>query len=258
MIKILIVEDDMVDRMAISRMIKKKQLPFHFDLAESVRMALDQLNQQAYDLIVSDLNLGDGRAEDILEQTPNIPYILMSGSSPDSPTYASSHNQAYAVIEKDPQLSYLEELPNLLSHFFSKTEKEECPEKITLLSQQPTIEQGEDHINIERLMDLFDQNISHVLEMVHVFLEQNPVDLQKLVELTTATALEEVGKIAHKMKSGYNMMGLKRLHQLAESIEEHCLLVQPQQAIVLPMVNELKKKTQTAYQQLQAFVHANH
>jgi len=258
MIKILIVEDDMVDRMALSRMIKKKQLPFHFDLVESVRTAIDHLRENTYNFIVSDLNLGDGRAEDIIEKAADIPYILMSGSSPDSPTYASSHNQAYAVLEKDPQLNYLEELPTLLSQFFHKTDKEEKADQPSSSSDQQTPNKHEENINVERLMDLFDQNLEYVLEMIGVFLKQNPVDLEKLARLTSSLQLEEAGKIAHKIKSGYNMMGLKRLHQLAEGIEEHCLLPQPQQMILLPMVNELKEKSQVAYLQLQSFTHAHH
>ena len=258
MIKILIVEDDMVDRMAISRMIKKKQLPFHFDLAESVRIALDHLHKNTYHFIISDLNLGDGRAEDIIEKATGIPYILISGSSPDSPTYASSPNQAYAVLEKDPQLNYLEELPAILSQFFCKSNIEQTADKTSSLSEQQTSNKYDEKINIERLMDLFDQNITYVLEMVNVFLEQNPIDLKKLVNFTTTAQLGEAGKIAHRMKSGYNMMGLKRLHQLAEAIEEYCLGPQAQQAIVLPMVTELEEKSQTAYLQLQSFAHAHH
>jgi len=78
--KILIIEDDLIDQMAIVRMLKQQNWNYQHSIAKSIEEAKTQLAETTFDLVVSDHNLADGTTFDLLEDLKNTPFILITGN----------------------------------------------------------------------------------------------------------------------------------------------------------------------------------
>src|SRR5689334_6258206 len=78
--RILYVEDDTVDQMVFSRMLKKTQNDFEYTIASSVGEARSIMEFNSFDVIITDYNLGDGTAKDVMLSVGKIPTILTSCS----------------------------------------------------------------------------------------------------------------------------------------------------------------------------------
>ena len=65
-ISILVIEDNKMDQMAISRFLKTQE-DYSFTIASSVKETIPILEKQEFDVILSDYDLGDGNAFDILK-----------------------------------------------------------------------------------------------------------------------------------------------------------------------------------------------
>ena len=66
-IKILFVEDDEVDQLAFKRQVEKQKLNYDVQFASSSEEAKKLLKSNYCDLVITDYNLGDGNALDVLE-----------------------------------------------------------------------------------------------------------------------------------------------------------------------------------------------
>ncbi|MHC4130722.1 MAG: PAS domain-containing protein [Planctomycetota bacterium] len=109
--KILLLEDDSVDRKSIIRLVKKEQLPYECYEAESLKQAHQLLTEQDFDVIVADYNLGDGTAYDILEAVKDIPIIVVTGSGDEKVAIKAWRAGAYDYLIKDLDQNYLQIVP---------------------------------------------------------------------------------------------------------------------------------------------------
>ena len=64
--KVLLIEDDDLDCMAFESFIDEQKLSYDFTEARSASEALEILESEQFDIIISDYSLGDGTALDIL------------------------------------------------------------------------------------------------------------------------------------------------------------------------------------------------
>ena len=73
--KILLIEDNKLDRMAFERFVENEKLLYDCTTAGSVSEAQNILGSEKFDLIVSDYSLGDGTALDILNNDRVLPFF---------------------------------------------------------------------------------------------------------------------------------------------------------------------------------------
>jgi len=59
-IRVLLIEDDIVDQMAFKRLVKKYDLPYEYMIADSVRKTREIAASHHFDIVLTDYNLGDG------------------------------------------------------------------------------------------------------------------------------------------------------------------------------------------------------
>lgn len=82
-VKILLVEDDEVDRMAVSRALKTTGLSADIVAAIDCQSAIATLNQQSFDCVLMDYRLPDGDGLQLVEQIRNLglklPLIVLTG-----------------------------------------------------------------------------------------------------------------------------------------------------------------------------------
>ncbi|MCJ7679114.1 MAG: hypothetical protein MUP70_00165, partial [Candidatus Aminicenantes bacterium] len=66
-IKLLYIEDDQIDQQAFERLVQKQNLSYEYNMSSGVAEAKALLEENKYDIIISDFQLGDGTAFDLLD-----------------------------------------------------------------------------------------------------------------------------------------------------------------------------------------------
>lgn len=109
--RLLLIEDDEVDRMAFERFVLGEQLPYDYDVADSVARARGLIAQNEYDVILLDFNLGDGTGFDIIELHPDAPIVLITGANQIDIAVNAMKAGAFDYLVKDLERDYLRMLP---------------------------------------------------------------------------------------------------------------------------------------------------
>ena len=110
-IRLLLIEDDLVDRMAFERLVKRGQLPYEYAQAASYAEALEVLASASFDIVICDYNLGDGTAIDILGLGFDVPIIVITGIGDEETAIQVMRAGAYDYLIKDIDRRYLKILP---------------------------------------------------------------------------------------------------------------------------------------------------
>lgn len=108
-IKILHVEDDDVDHMAVMRLVRTGGLPYDVERAASVSEGVRKAEDGGYDLVLLDYNLPDGFGLDFLERVKGIPVIFLTGSGDPTVAVKAMKEGAYDYLIKEK--GFLELLP---------------------------------------------------------------------------------------------------------------------------------------------------
>jgi PAS domain S-box-containing protein len=108
-IKVLLVEDDQIDRLAFTRSIKQAGLPYDYTIAKSLNEALNVLSNQAFEVAILDYNLGDGYSSELfpLLKSKNCPFIISTGSGDEETAARLMTEGASDYLIKDPDRNYL-------------------------------------------------------------------------------------------------------------------------------------------------------
>jgi len=135
--KILFVEDDSIDQIAIKRMTGEKDFPFDSDVAVSVSMARELISENDYAVVVLDYLLGDGTAFDLLGAVRGAPIIIVTGIGDEEIAVKAMKAGAYDYIVKDHDGHYLKTLPvtidNVLKRHRTEIELTRYREHLELL-----------------------------------------------------------------------------------------------------------------------------
>ena len=111
---ILLVDDDLVDRMAFERFARKYDFPYSYKLAGSVKEASEILKTEQFDTVILDYRLGDGTAFDLFDQLNDIPFILVTGIGNEEVAVRAMKAGAVDYLVKDPDSVYLQALPHVI------------------------------------------------------------------------------------------------------------------------------------------------
>ena len=115
-IRILNVEDEKVDHMAVIRMIEQKGLPCAVDWAPTLARAIELLEENRYDAVLIDYMMPDGTGLDLLDtlKEKEIASVFVTGSGDEVVAVKAMKGGAYDYIIKDPAGGYLEILPTTI------------------------------------------------------------------------------------------------------------------------------------------------
>ncbi|HEY5495007.1 MAG TPA: PAS domain S-box protein [Candidatus Anoxymicrobiaceae bacterium] len=123
--KVLLVEDDEVDRMAFERYVTREGLPYDCEVATSVTEARAVLAARDFDVILLDFNLPDGTGFDVIELDPAAPIILITGTNQTDLAVSAMKAGAYDYVIKDQERDYLHVLPVAIESAMNRKEAEE-------------------------------------------------------------------------------------------------------------------------------------
>lgn len=133
-IKILNIEDEEVDHLALMRMVKEKGLAYEVDRAANIAEGLKAIGEKQYDVALLDYRLPDGTGLDILDKLKGTASILVTGSGDETVAVSAMKGGASDYIIKDPYRAYLEILPTVIDKAMEavrlKKGKEEAERKL--------------------------------------------------------------------------------------------------------------------------------
>jgi PAS domain S-box-containing protein len=110
-VRILLVDDDAVDRLALLRHVEKESLPYNCRTATSLAEARDLLPKEQFDVIILDRQLSDGLGIDLFPDVGDIPVIFLTGSELPEHAVRAMKSGASDYLLKDQDRNYLKLVP---------------------------------------------------------------------------------------------------------------------------------------------------
>lgn len=110
-LRVLVVEDDDVDQLAFRRAVRLSGLPYEITTASCLAEARVLLSTREFDALVTDYDLGDGTALDVLAAAGDTTAIIVTGAGDQEKAVLGLKAGAADYLVKDPDRSYLAALP---------------------------------------------------------------------------------------------------------------------------------------------------
>lgn len=183
--RILHVEDDKVDRLALKRFLQKDNSQYQIETASSITIALTKLEASDFDLALINLNLGPDNGLDIIPHLKSTPSIMLMGVGNEEIAFKAIKMGATDYLVKEtngehfPKISTLikkiteekERFPNSLQRKFGRRKSDQL--KVTILN--PIMEKmfsgermGEILFSLRNdLKNLFDCQSINIYEVDH-------------------------------------------------------------------------------------------
>lgn len=244
-LRFLVAEDNPMNQKIISEVLRK--WGSEFDLAENGKETLHLFEQKNYDVILMDINMPimDGyEATQNIRNHPwasnkNIPIIALSAAvlqndiqkifdvgmneyiTKPIDTQAlkriilqlttSSESNKTAEIPTPPKVEKVN--PKVkkappVAHFVPKINNDTLPNQMVL--------------NLDYLKEFSGGDAGFIREMMSMYLEQIPDEAALLLDYSIAKSWDKLGKLAHKIKPNFLMMGLNQQESMAKQIEKLC------------------------------------
>jgi PAS domain S-box-containing protein len=133
-VRILLVEDDVVDVMAFERHVQAENLPYEHRVASSISEARELLAAESFDIVLLDYLMSDGTGFDLLSGIGTIPVVFVTGGGGEEVAIRAMKEGAYDYLIKGKQHDYLKVLPitvrNAVEHWKVKRAYEESLEQL--------------------------------------------------------------------------------------------------------------------------------
>lgn len=106
-IRVLYIEDDVVDQMAFKQIMKEEARPLEYQIAGSLAEARKLIDSESFDIILCDYLLGDGMGTEILGWQQDAPVVMVTGSGSENVAVEAMKMGAYNYLVKDNERRYL-------------------------------------------------------------------------------------------------------------------------------------------------------
>ena len=135
-LRILLVDDDRIDRMAVERLVREESLPYEITTAGSQAEGLEKLGKGRYDVVMLDYMLGDGTGLEILTKVKDAPVLFVTGSGDEGVAVQAMKMGAYDYLIKDPERRYLAILPEAIMKVVERKKAEDAVRKLSRVVEQ--------------------------------------------------------------------------------------------------------------------------
>lgn len=137
-LKVLYIEDDLVDQMAFKRFMKEQDLPYLLTTAGSVKSAREVFQNNEFDVVISDFLLGDGNSFEFLPEfiKTGTPVILVTGTGDEDIAVKAIKLGASDYVIKDIEYNHLKMLPLIVESTLRNKKTAEQIKKLSMAVEQ--------------------------------------------------------------------------------------------------------------------------
>ena len=221
-IKILLVEDNKVNQFLAKKLLTR--MGFEIDIAGDGESAIEKINHNSFDLILMDVQMPGMSGYEVTQK-------IRSGSKGnDLPIIALT---AYAsTTEKEKALAsgmndYItkpysqQELISVIKKYLKpKPVQPQVTDTPVKKRRKTPVINGKIHNHLKTMVN---GNKQDMISLIEIFLEQLPVQLEELEIAVDKEDWDYAHKIAHKLKSSINILGVDELCQLIERLHNYSL-----------------------------------
>lgn len=115
-IKVLMIEDNLIDQKAFQRFLKNGDFGIECSFASSLQQGCEQIDAGEFDAILVDYQLGDGTALDLLRTYKRCPVIVITGMGNEEIAIQAMKMGACDYLIKDIHSNYLKIIPITLEN----------------------------------------------------------------------------------------------------------------------------------------------
>lgn len=248
--RILVAEDNYMNRKYISTLFQKWDIPYTF--AHNGKEAVEWANRERFDLIFMDISMPEMNGYEAtiaIRNTANLnqhtPIVALTASA-----LISKKDKAMEIGMTDylPKPFKPLTLLNLIKEYAevkNRPHSEESPqqelEAIIDLSETSEDFAFNSVLNREYLAYFYDGDLEYAADMFETFLTYSVKELEGLRPLIEAGKWEDARKLAHKLKPTFSMVGLTELEKRMLTIEQ-ITSKNPNRSEVLEKLDEVESE----------------
>jgi CheY-like chemotaxis protein len=207
---ILVIEDNYLNQKLAKNVLNN--FDFDVELASNGQIGLEMLKLKSYDLILMDIQMPelDGyQTTKIIRNTLKLstPIIAMTAHS-----IVGEKEKCIAVGMNDFISKPFN--PDTLYHKIIKKFSKTLIDNTFEASQNDIKEEPGLQINMNYLEELSAGNTNFELEMIRLFLNQIPLEMQNITQAIEFNDLQKIKDLCHKIKSSFDIFGLQKISEL--------------------------------------------
>lgn len=213
-IKLLIADDDQMTRVILKNIFKK--LEWECDIVENGLQVLERLRQTKYDLILMDVEMPQ---LDGYQTTQKIRHELSPPQS-EIPIIAITAHDTDEALKKCLDVGMNDYLVKPLTAAELRTKIKRAFDR-DIAATDPSKAGEKSIIDLQKLFTACG-DVATVKNLVGLFVSQTPGNIQQLKDFLSANDWPNLGKLSHKMKASYALMGLPKIKDYLQEIEDDC------------------------------------
>ncbi len=248
---VLLAEDNVMNQKLASTILKGFGL--EVDIAENGLIALEKVKNNNYSLVLMDVQMpvmdGYTASGKIREEVKsNVPIIAMTAHTmPGEKEKCVSFGMNDYISKPFKEI----ELYNIIDKYLkSDTSLEDSLEKP--LTEEFKINSTSKEINLAELYELAKGDEEFIKEMIELFLEQSPSDIQEIGKAIKENDFDTIRAIAHRMKTSVGFMGLRPLLKPLSKMEALAEVNDSMDKIIVEFM-EVKQVSENAMEQLKKY-----
>jgi len=201
MLKILVIEDDIIDQLTLKRLIKKNNLDCEITASMKIQEAISLMTNINYDLVICDLNLPDGRAFDLGALIKKQNFILLSGHLEQEIIDEALQLGAIQVLQKSSELNQLRSVINLIEQMSTASAIDSKKEMLP----KANFKSSSNKFDLQPLLQIFNHQIEPVTATLNDFLNEKNKMKEEILLAKNSKDRDQIKFIAHKLKSRYRI-----------------------------------------------------
>jgi CheY-like chemotaxis protein len=218
-LKILAAEDNSINQLLLKKMLIGKGC--EIDIAVNGKIALEMLNKKDYDLILMDIRMPEVDGYETCRQIRNLPLP----SKKNIPILAmTAHTNEYNKSIASGMNDYISK-PFEAEDLYEKIEKIMGPKSLkknTPSEFYSTRESNDrNRIDISYLKNLSEDDDSFLTEAINLYIKDLFPQFKELKKAFECNDWKKLKDIAHKVRPSVNIIGMKQLKTIMETIEKY-------------------------------------